>query len=107
GGAIHNHGTLDLTNVTITGNHATRCSFSAICGGGGIYNAASGTATLTNVTIADNDASVDAGGLAGKVMTLHNVLIVDNTGGNGNCDHPEIDAGGNLQYPAGSCGVPV
>jgi hypothetical protein len=107
GGAIHNHGTLNLVNVTITGNHATLCSSSAICGGGGIYNASSGIATLTNVTIADNDANVDAGGLAGKVMTLHNVLIVDNTGGNGNCDHAEIDAGGNLQYPAGACGVPV
>jgi hypothetical protein len=107
GGAIHNHGTLNLVNVTITGNHAVRCSFSAVCGGGGIYNASSGTATLTNVTIADNDASVDAGGLAGKTMTLHNVLIVDNTGGNGNCDHPEGDEGGNLQYPAGACGVPV
>lgn len=107
GGAIHNHGTLNLVNVTITGNHATFCSSSSICGGGGIYNASTGIATLTNVTIADNDASVDAGGLAGKPMTLHNVLIVDNTGGNGNCDQPEIDDGGNLQFPAGACGVPV
>jgi hypothetical protein len=106
GGAIHNHGTLNLVNVTITGNHAPSLSQS-VGGGGGIYNAMGATATLTNVTIADNDAAVIAGGLGGTPMTLHNVLIVDNTGGNGNCDHAEIDDGGNLQYPAGACGVPV
>ena len=107
GGAIHNHGTLKLVNVTITGNHANESNVPSLGGGGGIYNATTGTADLTNVTIADNDASVNAGGLAGTPMTLHNVLIVDNTGGNGNCDHAEIDDGGNLQFPAGACGVPV
>jgi hypothetical protein len=109
GGAIHNHGTVTLVNVTITGNHADESSVPSLGGGGGIYNAATATgeATLTNVTVADNHATVNAGGLAGKPMRLHNVLIVDNSGGAGNCDKAEVDWGGNLQYPAGLCGVPV
>lgn len=105
GGAIHNHGSLKLLNVTITGNHANDSNNPSVGGGGGIYNA--GTAELTNVTIAGNDASVRGGGLAGTAMTLHNVLIADNAGGNGNCDGAQIDDGGNLQFPAGACGVPV
>ena len=44
GGAIHNHGTLNLVNVTITGNHALRCASSSLCGGGGIYNATNASA---------------------------------------------------------------
>ena len=105
GGGIHNHGSVALVNVTITGNHATQTTSEAVGGGGGIYNA--GSASLTNVTIAGNDASVRAGGLAGAPVTLHNTLIAGNTGANGNCQAAETDNGGNLQFPSGACGVPV
>lgn len=105
GGAIHNHGSVTLVNVTITGNRATSTTSEAVGGGGGIYNA--GTASLTNVTIAGNDASVRAGGLAGAPVRLHNTLIAGNTGANGNCQAAETDDGGNLQFPSGGCGVPV
>ncbi|MDQ5840588.1 MAG: PKD domain-containing protein, partial [Chloroflexota bacterium] len=105
GGAIHNHGSVTLVNVTITGNSATLTNSEAVGGGGGIYNA--GTLSLTNVTIAGNDASVRAGGIAGSPVTMRNTLIAGNTGANGNCQAAETDNGGNLQFPNGACGVPV
>ena len=58
-------------------------------------------------TVVGNDATVRGGGLAGNPMSLRNVLIANNTGGNGNCDVAQIDRGGNLQFPAGACGVRV
>ena len=50
GGGIYNAGTLNSTNVTISGNEAAS-------DGGGIYNAATGNSTLTNVTITKNLAT--------------------------------------------------
>ena len=105
GGGIHNHGTVRLVNVTITGNHATSTPDASVGGGGGFYNA--GTAELTNVTIARNDATVRAGGIAGLPVTLHNTLVVNNTGANGNCQAAEVDDGGNLEFPSATCGIPV
>jgi hypothetical protein len=105
GGAIHNHGVVSLENVTITGNHARSTMLESVGGGGGFYNA--GTASFTNVTIVGNDASVRAGGIAGNPVTLHNTLIADNTGANGNCQSAETNGGGNLEYAGATCGVPV
>jgi len=127
GGGIHNHGVIHLVNVTVTGNHATSAETNgAGRGGGGIYNA--GTAYLTNVTVAGNDSPVLGAGLSGAANNddptkptyiLRNTLLVDNTGGHGNCTTASgvpgiriVDEGGNLQYPGNSCvgiraGVPT
>ena len=111
GGAIHNHGTIKLVNVTITGNHATSTTNFSVGGGGAIYNAPSAHAELTNVTIVGNNASVRAGGIAGTPVTLHNTLVADNTGPDGNCQSSgspvEADGGGDLQFPGTSCGATI
>jgi CSLREA domain-containing protein len=72
GGAIHNGGTLTVTDSTITGNKATYW-------GGGIKNA--GTLTLTNVTISGNTSKQHGGGLYNysNTATLTNVTITANT----------------------------
>jgi CSLREA domain-containing protein len=54
GGGIHNHGTLVLTESTLVDNRAPT--------GGGLTNAATGTATLVNDTITRNVADSGAGG---------------------------------------------
>jgi K319L-like, PKD domain/PKD domain len=111
GGAIHNHGTIKLVNVTITGNHATSTTNFSVGGGGAIYNAPNAHAELTNVTIVGNNASVRAGGIAGTPVTLHNTLVADNTGPDGNCQSSgspvEADGGGDLQFPGTSCGATI
>src|SRR5574341_2072757 len=70
GGGIHNHGTLNLTNVTITHNSSTATNDF----GGGLYSA--GPATLVKVTIAENSAPVGkGGGIAGVAPTLINTIV--------------------------------
>jgi len=67
---IHNDGTMDLTNVTISGNTATSTS------AGGLRN--NNSATLKNVTIASNTAPAGcAGGLntPGGPTNLTNTII--------------------------------
>jgi hypothetical protein len=75
GGGIYNHGTLTLTNSTVSGN------FGGL--GAGIYNG--GTLTLTNSTVSGNSASTyDAGaGFGGGIfndgtLTLTNSTISSN-----------------------------
>ncbi|MFN8595517.1 MAG: hypothetical protein U0559_04950 [Anaerolineae bacterium] len=59
GGGISDNGTLQLINVTVSGNSATDQ-------GGGLYNEAGGAyasiITMTNVTIKDNGATTAGGG---------------------------------------------
>jgi hypothetical protein len=122
GGAIHNHGTIELTYVTITGNSALDATDTAAApgGGGGIYNATGATAKLTNVTIAGNVAAISnmntiplplGGGIAGPgTFTLRNTVIANNVAGAtaSNCGGSKpmniIDEGGNLQFPGNDCG---
>ena len=119
GGGIHNHGAIDLTHVTITGNRATSSESPSTGGGGGIYNADKANARLTNVTIADNSSVVATngvpigGGIAGPgVYTLRNTVIANNTIAGtqtiSNCGWGTtlniIDEGGNLQFPGNDCG---
>ena len=115
-GGPHNHGAIELTHVTITGDQAT-FSRSESVGGGGLYNAGNATAKLSNVTIAGNSSESNAngialgGGIAGPgVFTLRNTVIAGNTVGAGfsNCGLGTplniIDEGGNLQLPGSDCG---
>jgi CSLREA domain-containing protein len=113
GGAIHNHGLVNLVNLTITGNHAPitltpEGAPTSTGGGGAIWNA--GIMTLSQVTIAGNDAAVGPGGIgasAGATTTVLNSLLVDNQGAGGvvNCGGatPATDAGGNTQFPGSTC----
>jgi len=75
GGGISNGGTLTVINSTITGNSAGEQ-------GGGINGGAIGSITLINSTIAGNSAGMSGGGLYhGNGMTLRNVIVADNQGG--------------------------
>src|SRR4051794_31341515 len=76
GGGIRNEGTLELSNVTVSGNETT-ASY-----GGGIANAGTATMSLTNVTVSGNRAEGDGGGIDqgnGGLLTLNNVTIAGNT----------------------------
>ena len=75
GGGISNDGTLQLVNVTVSGNHAGS--------GGGIFNG--GTLTITGGKIAGNRANVMGGGIFnGGVMAITGCVFDGNqarTGG--------------------------
>ena len=84
GGAIHNHGILQLNRVTISDSTATYFQPN----GGALYNASGATATLTNVTIArnrslsDGSSTPSGGGIEGAGdLNLNNVTVVNNTAG--------------------------
>lgn len=75
GGGISNGGTLTVLNSTLTGNSAGEQ-------GGGIGAGFVGSVTLINSTIAGNRADISGGGLYhGNGMTLRNVIVADNQGG--------------------------
>ena len=85
GGGIYNNATLIVTNSTISGNNAN-------ADGGGIFNTATGTATLTSVTVtgnsadSDNNASGTGGGIdvaGGGTVTLKNTIVAGNLNGTG------------------------
>jgi hypothetical protein len=73
GGAINNHGTVDLTNVTLSVNYAGTA-------GGGIYNY-NGTATLNYATVTGNQTNFGGGGIYndGGTLNLTNVTLSANT----------------------------
>ncbi|MBI5668036.1 MAG: hypothetical protein HZC41_08500 [Chloroflexi bacterium] len=73
---ILNTGNLSITESTISDN-STICSS---CPGGGIYNTASGIASLTNSTISDNRALGGGGAIfnGGGILRLSNVTISNN-----------------------------
>jgi CSLREA domain-containing protein len=94
--AINNGGTLNLTNVTISGNTAVN--------GTGIDNKAASTVNLVNVTITDNIATPPAniGGVrnaAGGVVNAKNTIIANNTPIN--CSVALTSQGNNLSNTAG------
>jgi hypothetical protein len=76
GGAIHNHGRLDLDRVAVINSSST--STSHAWGGGGITNA--GEAQLVNVTIARNSTDAQGGGIENRseLRTL-NVTVTENS----------------------------
>ncbi len=74
GPAIHNAGTLSVTNTTISGNRAQYC-------GGGIYN--SGALNLTSSTISGNRVDFGTGGGIfndAGTLTSTNTTITGNSG---------------------------
>jgi hypothetical protein len=76
GGAIHNHGTLVLTNSVLSDSSATVAGW----GGGGLTNAGTGNATLRNVTIARNTTDAMGGGIENLgTLSMLNVTIAQNT----------------------------
>jgi CSLREA domain-containing protein len=96
GGGIYNGGALNLTNTTITTNHANL--------GDGIYNEAGTTqpVSLTNSTIVSNTESLVAVGEgiyndSSTPIVLKNTLIAYN-GTLGDCSGPITSAGHNLEY---------
>ena len=75
GGGISNGGILTVINSTLTGNSAGEQ-------GGGIGGGFVGSVTVINSTIAGNRADISGGGLYhGNGMTLRNVIVADNQGG--------------------------
>lgn len=100
GGAIYNRGILNVTGSAFTCNIAYSETGAE---GGGIYNDASGVASLTNSTLANNmssgssgDSSSSGGGLynAGSITALANMTFVGNFVG--------IDGSGGGIYNSGT-----
>ena len=99
GGGIDNHGTLTVSNSTLSGNSANFV--------GGIYN--QGTLTVNNSTISSNTAFIEIGGIYGapnSTTTLKNTIVANNTEGlpkGENCSGIITDGGYNLDSGT-SCG---
>jgi hypothetical protein len=92
GGAIHNHGTLRLEQVSV--NRSTSSSAGGLWGGGGITNAAGATATLINVTVAENSTNAQGGGIENKgTLGLAYTTITDNSAPAANCPSSHVPTG--------------
>lgn len=72
GGGVHNLGTLNVTNVTLSGNSASYA-------GGGIYS--TGTLSVTNSIFSGNSA---AGGFGGGIAIFNGTSAVTNSAFSGN-----------------------
>jgi IPT/TIG domain len=89
GGGIDNSGTLTISGSTVNGN-------SSFYHGGGIYN--TGTLTMANSTIAGNAAYTDGGGIsiAAGTVTLTDCTIAGNLGWNNTSNLPQYGGGINV-----------
>ena len=77
-----NHGSVTVTNSTISGNSNTAGSQ----GGGGIYSDSQASVTVTNSTISGNTAGSQGGGgifYSGATLTLKSTILANN--GSVNC----------------------
>lgn len=81
GGGIHNSGTLNLTSVTVSGNHSgvgfpREFGFGTFGGdGGGILNTLGATLSLLNCTVSNNETGRGGNGLSGTAGSgggIHN-----------------------------------
>jgi hypothetical protein len=78
GGGIHNfyRSTVELTNVTVSGNEGFGSTIGS--GGGGMIN--NGTAWLTHVSVVANNARGDGGGILNRGLTVFtNTIVALNT----------------------------
>ncbi|MGN6809344.1 MAG: choice-of-anchor Q domain-containing protein [Thermomicrobiales bacterium] len=89
GGAIHNHGQVDLVNVTVSDSTA---QYPGWKNGGGIYNAGGATANLWNVSVIGNSANTGGGIENGGDLFIMQASIVNNT----------APTGGGLKVNAGN-----
>jgi hypothetical protein len=97
---------LDLTNVTIAGNHTRTSLGSGMSAGGGVVG------TLWQVTIAGNStagpASFASAIAGGDSLVLKNTLIADNskvfTWENTSCNSTHTGQGANYQWPDENAG---
>jgi hypothetical protein len=80
GGGIYNHGTLTLTDSTVSGNTASSSEFSY---GGGIHNHY-GTLTLTDSTVSGNTASINENSYGGGISNHSGTLTLNNSTVSGN-----------------------
>ena len=83
GAGVRNQGTLNATNIIVSGNFSVIVSDNRVSGdnGGGIANVASGTASIVGSVIKGNTARVSGGGLfnaTGATMTLDAITIANN-----------------------------
>jgi hypothetical protein len=71
-GGVLNHGTLTLTNVTITHNEGIQTA-------GGIANDSDGMLTLINSTVNDNTSADQLGGQGGGLFNLGTASLINTT----------------------------
>jgi CSLREA domain-containing protein len=96
GGGLFSQGTVNLTNVTMSGNVATF--------GGGLN--CQGSCILTNVTVTTNSASTDGDGIkstGGGSISLKNSIVANNAAGQ-ECSGTIMSLGNNLSSD-GSCSL--
>ncbi len=106
GGGIENAGSLNLTNSTLSANHAIASGANITATGGGLYWVA-GTIGLLNTTLVSNTAAahggnIYVGGSTNLSITLKNTLIAAGTPNN--CDAHISSQGYNLES-ANTCGL--
>jgi len=102
GGAVHNHGTLTMSQAAISGS-AVADSASTIWGGGGLTNAGGATALLRNVTVAQNATPQALGGGIenGGTLKLFNVTVAGNvatTGRGGGIANGGVDSANGIGF---------
>ena len=101
GGGIDNHGTLTISNSTITGNNSG--TLFTLSRGGGIGN--SGTLTVVNSTISGNVAGTEGGGIYNAgTLTVSKSTISGNTAGGFECQNDAF-GGGIYIYTSGTTTV--
>lgn len=100
GGVAQFQGVMQIFNTTVANNSAMENE------GGGILISASSQAEIVNTTIAGNTADNAGGGIhvngLNPVVSLHNVLVADNSGPAGDCQGVIVSEGHNL-LQATSC----
>jgi predicted outer membrane repeat protein len=106
GGGVENSGTLNMTNSTLSANHALASGGPITATGGGLYWVG-GSIGLLNTTLVSNTATTQggniyAGGATNVSTTLKNTLIA--FGSPNNCDAHISSQGDNLES-ANTCGL--
>ncbi len=78
GGAVHNAGTLLISDSTVSNSTAPRSQYS-LGRGGGIAN--TGTLTLANSVVSGNEAGHGGGVMSEGTLTVMHSTVTENTGG--------------------------
>jgi hypothetical protein len=99
GGGIYNSGTLTLRDSTLSANCAQGLGYTALQGGGGIYNS-SGTLTASGCTLYDNQSYYDGGGVVmmSGTANLTNCTLCNNVALGSNADDGNGGGGGIILF---------